>query len=60
MKTKQIKYMNIKGYDLVKEISVIDVKSKHETHLEFTEMIINAGIDDKSFHEMNLKRMPAR
>ena len=60
MKTKQIKYVNIQGYDLVKEISVVDVKLKHETHLEFTEMIINSGIDDKSFHEMNLKRMPAR
>lgn len=60
MKSKQIKYMNIEGFDLVKEINVVDVKLKHETHLEFREMKINTGIDDKSFHEMNLKRIPIR
>ena len=60
MKTKQIKYENIQGFDLVKEINVVDVKLKHETHLEFTEMRINTGIDDKSFHEMNLKRIPIK
>ena len=60
VKTKQIKYTNIQGFDLVKEINVVDVKLKHETHLEFTEMRINTGIDDKSFHEMNLKRIPIK
>ena len=59
-KTKEIKYTNIEGFDLVEEINVIDVKLKHETHLKFTEMRINTGIEDKSFHEMNLKRMPIK
>ncbi len=59
-KTKEVKYTNIEGFDLVEEINVIDVKLKHETHLKFTEMRINTGIEDKSFHEMNLKRMPIK
>ena len=46
--------------DLVKEINVVDVKRKHETHLKFEDMILNSGIEDKDFHEMNLKRIPLK
>jgi len=58
LKTKEIKYTNIDGFDLVKEINVVDVKRKHETHLKFEDMVLNSGIKDKDFHEMNLKRLP--
>ena len=60
LKTKEIKYTNIDGFDLVKEINVVDVKRKHETHLKFEDMILNSGIEDKDFHEMNLKRIPLK
>ena len=57
-KTKEIKYTNIKGFDLVEEIKVRDVKTKHETYLKFNEVEINSGIKDSQFHELNLKRIP--
>jgi hypothetical protein len=60
LKTKEIKYTNIDGFDLVKEINVVDVKRKHETHLKFEDMVLNSGIKDKDFHEMNLKRLPLK
>ena len=55
-----MKYTNIYGFDLVKEINVVDVKRKHETHLKFEDMVLNSGIKDKDFHEMNLKRFPLK
>ncbi len=60
IKTKELKYANIDGFDLVKEVKVVDVKTKHETHLKFENMKLNLGIDDKYFHEMNLKRIPLK
>jgi len=58
IKTKDMKYINKDGFDLIKELHVLDVKTKHQTHLIFKNMQLNTGIDDKVFHEMNLKRMP--
>ena len=60
IKTKEIKYTNIEGFDLVKEIKVRDVKANHETYLKFKDIEINAGIKDSQFHEMNLKRIPIK
>ena len=60
LKTKEIKYTNIDGFHLVKEINVVDVKTKHETHLKFENMKLNSGIDDKHFHEINLRRIPIK
>ena len=47
-----------RGGDLVKEIHVLDVKTKHKTHLIFKKMELNTGIEDAQFHEMHLKRLP--
>ena len=60
LKTKEMKYTNIDGFDLVKEINVVNVKTKHETYLRFEDMKLNSGIKDKDFHEMNLKRIPLK
>ena len=48
-KTKEFKYTNINGFDLVEEIKVRDVKTKHETHLKFKDVVINSGIKTVSF-----------
>ena len=60
LKTKEMKYTNIDGFDLVKEINVVNVKTKHETYLRFEDMKLNSGIKDKDFHEMNLRRIPLK
>ena len=60
IKTKEIKYTNINGFDLVTKIKVRDIKTKHETHLKFKDVEINSGIKDSQFHEMNLKRIPIK
>ena len=52
LKTKEMKYTNIDGFDLVKEINVVNVKTKHETHLKFEKMVLNSGIKDKDFTEV--------
>ena len=58
LKTKEIKYVNQDEFDLVKEIHVLDVKTKHKTHLIFKKMELNTGLEDAQFHEMHLKRLP--
>ena len=57
-KTKEFKYINIDGFDLVKQITVVDIKKNHKTHLKFEEMVLNSGINDDFFHEKNLRRIP--
>ena len=57
-KTKEFKYINIDDFDLVKQITVIDIKKNHKTHLKFEEMVLNSGIKDGDFHEKNLRRIP--
>jgi len=57
-KTKEFKYINIDGFDLVKEITVTDIKKNHKTHLKFEEMVLNSGLEDGDFHEKNLRRIP--
>ena len=58
IKTKEFKFIKIDGFDVVKEIYVIDSKTKHKTYLRFDEMVINSGLKDSEFHEMNLRRIP--
>lgn len=57
-KTKEFTYVNIDGFDLVKQITVLDIKKNHKTHLKFKEMVLNSGIKDGDFHEKNLRRIP--
>ena len=57
-KTKEFKYINIDGFDLVEKITVVDIKKNHKTYLKFAEMILNSGLKDSDFHEKNLRRIP--
>ena len=58
IKTKKFNYETIKGYDIVSEISVLDVKRQHSTKVIIENIIINEGIEPKLFQEKNLKRIP--
>ena len=58
MKTKEMKYINQDGFDLIQELHVLDVKTRHKTHLIFKDIQLNTGIDDNEFHEMKLKQIP--
>ena len=58
MKTKEMKYINKDGFELIKELHVLDVKTNHRTHLVFKNMELNSGIKDSEFHEMKLKQIP--
>ena len=42
----------------LEEIHVLDIKTKHKTHLIFKNMELNTGLEDAQFHEMHLKRLP--
>ena len=57
-KLKEFKYVEIDGFNLVKEISVFDIKKDHKTMLKFEDIILNLGIEDNFFHEKNLRRIP--
>ena len=58
IKTKEFKFIKIDDFDIIKEIYVIDSKTKHKTYLRFDEMIVDSGLKDSEFHEMNLRRIP--
>jgi len=58
IKTKKFIYETIKGYDIVSEISVLDVKRQHSTKVIIENIILNEGIEPKLFQEKNLKRIP--
>ena len=58
LKTKEFEYKNVKGFDIINTITVVDVKSKHQTILSFNDMELNTGINDNQFHESHLKRIP--
>ena len=58
VKTKEFKFINLDGYNMIKEIHVVDNKTKHKTLLIFENMELNSGIEDSNFHEMNLRRIP--
>jgi outer membrane lipoprotein-sorting protein len=58
LKEKAIEYQLIKDFHIMKELFVKNVQKNHQTVLEFEDIEINTGIEDKLFHEKNLKRMP--
>jgi len=58
VKTKEFKFIKIEEFNMVKEIYVLDDKTKHKTYLRFEDILVNSGIEDSEFHEMNLRRMP--
>tara|TARA_B100000959_G_scaffold280688_1_gene342996 strand:- start:276 stop:1019 length:744 start_codon:yes stop_codon:yes gene_type:complete len=58
VKTKEFKFIKINGFDMVEEIYVVDSRTKHKTYLRFDDILLNSGINDSEFHEMNLRRIP--
>jgi hypothetical protein len=42
----------------MKELHVKNVQRNHQTILKFDNIEVDSGIEDKIFHEKNLKRMP--
>ena len=58
LKEKAIEYQLIKGFHIMKKLFVKNVQKNHQTVLEFKDIEINTGIEDKLFHEKNLKRIP--
>ena len=60
IKTKEFKYINVDGFDLVQTVVVHDIKRQHKTYLEFKDISINTGVAEAYFHEKNLKRIPTK
>ena len=60
IKTKEFKYINVDGFDLVQTVVVHDTKRQHKTYLEFKDISINTGVAEAYFHEKNLKRIPTK
>jgi outer membrane lipoprotein-sorting protein len=58
LKVKSIVYQQIKKYNVMKELHVKNVQRNHQTILKFDNIEVDSGIEDKIFHEKNLKRMP--
>ncbi len=58
LKTKEFEYTSIDGFDVIDKITVVDVKSKHQTILGFENIQLNTGLKDNQFHESFLKRIP--
>ncbi len=57
-KRKEFLYQKIKGYYIIKRVFVKDVQKKHTTEVQFLDVQVDTGIDDKLFQEKNLKRIP--
>jgi len=58
LKEKFIEYQQIKGYDIFMELFVKNVQKNHQTVLKFENVEIDTDIEDRLFHEKNLKRIP--
>lgn len=58
LKVKSIVYQQIKKYNIMKELHVKNVQRNHQTVLKFDNIEVDSGIENKIFHEKNLKRMP--
>ena len=57
-KVKSFVFEKIQDYYVIKEISVKDVQRNHTTNIKFDHIQVDTGIDEKLFHEKNLKRLP--
>ncbi|HIB86114.1 TPA: outer membrane lipoprotein-sorting protein [Candidatus Poribacteria bacterium] len=57
-KVKSFVFEKMLDYYVVREILVKDVQKNHATSIKFDHIQVDAGIDEKLFHEKNLKRLP--
>ena len=55
---KSFVFEKMLDYYVVREILVKDVQKNHATSIKFDHIQVDAGIDEKLFHEKNLKRLP--
>ena len=57
-KKKYFTYSMINDYQVLTEIEVVNIQKGHSTNLKFQNIELNIGVEDKLFHERNLKRLP--
>ena len=57
-KKKSFSYKQIKDFWIAEKIVVINVENNYSTIISMENIEINSNIQDKIFHEKNLKRLP--
>ena len=57
-KEKHFNYETRGEYQLIKKVNVENILKKHATEITFSDIVINSGISDKIFNEINLRRLP--
>ncbi len=57
-KKKEFKYIKFQDYHLVKRVLVDNIIEQHKTEILFSDVKIDKGVENDSFHEKNLKRLP--
>ena len=58
LKEKTYSYIHINGYDVLFQITVRNIQKNHSTKIRFKNIELDTKIEDKFFHERNLKRLP--
>ena len=57
-KEKHFSYVARGKYQLIKKVIVKNLLKKHTTEIKFSDIVINSGISDKIFNDINLRRLP--
>ena len=57
-KEKHFNYETRGEYQLIKKVNVENLLKKHATEITFSDIVINSGISDKIFNDINLRRLP--
>ena len=57
-KEKYFSYESRGKYQLIKKVRVKNLLKKHATEITFSDIVINSGISDKIFNDINLRRLP--
>ena len=57
-KEKYFSYETRGKYQLIKKVIVENLIKKHATEITFSDIVINSGMSDKIFNEINLRRLP--
>ena len=57
-KEKHFSYETRGKYQLIKKVSVENLLKRHATEITFSDIVINSGISDKIFNDINLRRLP--
>ena len=57
-KEKCISYETTGTFQRIIRIRVKNILKKHATEITFSDIVINSGISDKTFNDINLRRLP--